>query len=986
MIRQLINSELKNIQLIVITLVLLCNPAFSQNPSDLDLAFQPAVFGDVVYGFHDPVPYTMAVQSDGKIIIGGYFVRYNGVVKNRIARLNYDGTLDNSFEIGPNMTGNILGDNVVKSIIIQPDGKIIIGGFFYDNAIFYGGIFRLNQDGSRDNSFMVGTNTNKSIDCMALQPDGKILIGGLFTSYNGTSVNHIVRLNSNGTLDNTFNIGTGFDNNISCIALQADGKILVGGGFTSYNGIAKNKIVRLNSNGTVDNTLKIGTGFSQSYDWVTNIGIHYDGRILVSGNFNNYNTQPVKSFFRLNPDGTIDRSFTAAIPASPQKFIILPGDKILMGGLSLATLIRLNGDGSVDNNFITHSQNYDIQGITAQPDGRILVSGLFNNYQNKGYNKLFRIIGDPSYYNKINGCVFEETNNDCLKNNGEKAIKTLVVKALPGPYYGSTDSSGQYSIKVDSGSVSYNVTQQYNDINSVFMENKCAISHTVALKGAFKDTSSFDFADTVKQCHLLNISIQATRMRRCFINPTYINYCNYGNSDAEGVRIKIKYPEYIIPVNSDPMWTYKDGDSVFYNLGTIPAGFCGKITLTDSVICGDENIRGFTQCIKANISPTSNCIEENPAWDRSSITVDGIALLDSSSFFIRNIGKGNMAIARGFRLYENDTLIYNGDIALKSGEQINVKYPNEGKTIRLEADQDPLHPGKSLPRAIVENSLTSPVAIPGGNVTTSPQDDLDEEIAITCNTIIDSYDPNDKQAMPSGIGAIKQIAPGEELEYTIRFQNTGTDTAYTVRVVDTLDVNLDVSSLTQGASSHPYSLGITGKGQAVLSFNFNYIKLPDSTTNKVRSQGLVSYRIKIQDGVSIGTLIHNKAYIYFDYNSPIITNETMHTLGTTIGEDLAKGTKVKVGNIITEINNKHNSLNLYLYPNPATDEINFRVNGATSKKYKLACMNSIGHQIGCYEFNIEEFRINITNYQIGIYFYTLKDENGNSSHGKFMIE
>jgi uncharacterized delta-60 repeat protein len=203
---------------------------------------------------------TTAIQADGKIIIGGFFTSYNGTAINRIARLNADGSLDTGFN--PGMGAN----NTITTTAIQADGKIIIGGGFTSyNGTAINLIARLNADGSLDTSFNPGTGANSAITTTAIQADGKIIIGGAFTSYNGTAINRIARLNADGSLDTGFNPGMGANNTISTTAIQADGKIIIGGAFTSYNGtVARNRIARLNADGSLDTGFNPGTGAVQS--------------------------------------------------------------------------------------------------------------------------------------------------------------------------------------------------------------------------------------------------------------------------------------------------------------------------------------------------------------------------------------------------------------------------------------------------------------------------------------------------------------------------------------------------------------------------------------------------------------------------------------------------------------------------------------------------------------------------------------------------
>jgi len=246
-------------------------------------------------------------QSDGKLLISGFFTTYNGAPANKIVRLNSNGTIDNTFS-GSTSTAYV---QTIQNIALQSDGKIILCGNMTSR-----GIERLNSDRSHDSSFTttVGTGFNAYTYMSAVQSDGKILVGGDFTSYSGVTANRIIRLNSNGTIDNTFNIGTGFNDHVFNIDIQSTGKIIVSGDFTSYSGVTSNKIIRLNTDGSIDNTFNIGTGFGDTEEendgnsQVLNVNFQTNGQILVAGNFTLYNGSAVKNIVRLNSDGTLDTS------------------------------------------------------------------------------------------------------------------------------------------------------------------------------------------------------------------------------------------------------------------------------------------------------------------------------------------------------------------------------------------------------------------------------------------------------------------------------------------------------------------------------------------------------------------------------------------------------------------------------------------------------------------------------------------------------
>ncbi|MGE0637851.1 MAG: leucine-rich repeat domain-containing protein, partial [Bacteroidia bacterium] len=161
-----------------------------------------------------------------------------------------------------------------------------------------------------------------------------------------------------------------------------------------------------------------------------------------------------------------------------------------------------------------------------------------------------------------------------------------------------------------------------------------------------------------------------------------------------------------------------------------------------------------------------------------------------------------------------------------------------------------------------------------------------DNLTSDCNILIGAYDPNDKQVasqnfQQNGYLMSEEVLPDAPLSYLIRFQNTGNDTAFTVVVRDTLSQWLNPVTVVTDVASHSYQFSISGRG--VLEWKFNNILLPDSFVNEPASHGFIKYRVLMHDTIPIGTQIRNKAEIYFDYNDPIITNETVSTLSLSAG-------------------------------------------------------------------------------------------------------
>ena len=314
------------------------------------------------------------------------------------------GSLDNTFDNGP----SAITYGIIYSTIIQLDGKIIVGGSFYTTSgKWVLNLTRLNPDGSLDMSFNTGTGANDTVKAIVLQPDGKIIIGGEFYNYNGTQINRIARLNSDGSIDTSFNPGQGPNDDILNISLQNDGKIIISGYLYTYNGSVINRMARLNADGSLDTAFKLGI---IPTNWIQRTLIQPDGKILIAGSFN-YNNGRVA---RLNADGSLDSTFNIGIATDQLESMLLqPDGKIILGGQFLNfngsgknNIVRLNTDGSVDASFnpglnLTHDNGGvkligSISTMSLQPNGKIIIGGWFDTFNGIIRNNIARLNVDGS--------------------------------------------------------------------------------------------------------------------------------------------------------------------------------------------------------------------------------------------------------------------------------------------------------------------------------------------------------------------------------------------------------------------------------------------------------------------------------------------------------------------------------------------------------------------------------------------------------------
>jgi len=351
-------------------------------------------------------------QADGKIIIGGWFSGYNDIEKNRLVRINPDGSMDESF----NQTFlSSSGNAGVTALAIQPDGKILVGGNFdvlSSGNLESEGLLRLNPDGTIDSTFLSSASNlfcSNEIYSISVQSDGKIILAGDITFCLGNPLNNnenILRLNSDGTIDDTFTAEideTGLPGTaeIYNTIIQPDGKILVSGYFNESNGVSSPYLTRLNPDGSNDTSFNIGTGFD---DDVNDIALQTNGKILVVGDFDNYNGSLHSKIIRLNPDGSTDTSFDVGLgpqnefsPGSasssnledvsvqPDGKIIVSGGFNLFDGTTVSQVARLNNDGSLDNTFnnsISSPQFPTVLNTRVLNDNSILYTGSFDEFLN----------------------------------------------------------------------------------------------------------------------------------------------------------------------------------------------------------------------------------------------------------------------------------------------------------------------------------------------------------------------------------------------------------------------------------------------------------------------------------------------------------------------------------------------------------------------------------------------------------------------------
>lgn len=308
------------------------------------------------------------------------------------------GTLDLTFDpqAGPN--------NWVYCMVEQPDGKVIIGGDFTSyNGVPRNRIARINPDGSLDASFNPGAGPDATVSAIALQADGKLVVGGWFNNFGGGASNRLVRLNSNGTVDGSFSVGAGFPSNVEVVQVMTDGRILVGGAFWAYDGQPAGRLVMLQPDGQRDASFNGNLGSGADYT-VKHMAIMADGRIAIGGEFTAWNGSPAGGMVMLNATGAPSAGFSVGSGANGAVRTVLPlpdggllvgGDFTMWNGVPRVRLVRLHSTGALDAAWGAASgTSSTVRHIYRQADGRFVVAGSFTTLFGANRVRVARLLPD----------------------------------------------------------------------------------------------------------------------------------------------------------------------------------------------------------------------------------------------------------------------------------------------------------------------------------------------------------------------------------------------------------------------------------------------------------------------------------------------------------------------------------------------------------------------------------------------------------------
>ncbi|MEM7037394.1 MAG: hypothetical protein AAF570_10475, partial [Bacteroidota bacterium] len=524
---------------------------------------------------------------------------------------------------------------------------------------------------------------------------------------------------------------------------------------------------------------------------------------------------------------------------------------------------------------VVHSEYSNFRQLIRLPD-HSYVQAIFTEAINVPSHELMLSPQDSTgrmESHQVSGQVYADLNANCQFDGNDYPIPGQLISisnpALQVRQYVVTDSTGHYQARTTTGDSRISIVNPAD-----FLTPLCPWrSHDLQFDGWSQTADNQDFAVQVDaQCPYMWVELSTSFIRRCFDGVYFLDYANYGTETAESAHIILALDTHLLfrsanhPHTVDPTTGH-----LRFDLGNVAPGTVGQIVIEYYASC--EAAFGITHCSEAHIYPDTSCDPVDPNWDGSSVQVTGTCEVGNVvQFRVENQGQSDMSQSGGLLVIEDDLLKNQTIFQLPAGQDTTFRIAGNGSTWACLAEQSPGHPGQRRPIAVVEGCGTQPDgSFSVGFASQFFEDDRPAYLSIDCRANIGSYDPNDKRAIPEGVGADHAIPPNTQLEYKIRFQNTGTDTAFTVVIRDTLQPGLELETVRMLSASHPYRLSIETDEflHEILVWTFDHILLPDSNINEPKSHGFVKFTIEQSPDLAHGTLLSNRAGIYFDFNEVV---------------------------------------------------------------------------------------------------------------------
>ena len=851
--------------------------------------------------------------------------------------------------------GNILWERTfggaqndeAKGLVELADGSLVVVGFTtnflepvtgdWTEDVF---LAKTDADGNQLWTKSVGQPLFKERgNAIALAPNGDLVVAGWRReqqSVPGDRDFYAARLDSDGNLiwSNTYGF-SGLDDEARAMAMTSDGHFVLAGRTTQGQGGA-------------GFLMKIDGGGSPFFLWQKTFDSGTD--------FNGLAADAYGGFF---VSGSKDVTFA-------------------QGDVYLARLDK-NGEHLCD--AVVGKAGADASfGVVATPDGGAAAAGYSFPFFAGSEQNAYLVKADLNclvFTSYLKGNIFRDFNEDCLRDSGEPNLEDWIVKIESPNFsrYAVSNENGDFRLAVDTGQYEVSLFAPNNNWQA------CNGAVSVAVPN-FYDTVGVEVpVQDQFTCPRNEVDIATPILRKCTDNVYTVRYCNAGSAPSTDTRVEVQLDPDLAYVSSsiagfeNPLGS----NNYVFNIGTVPEGECSSFTITAFLTCDNEIVLGRTHCVTAHIYPDTFCVP-SAGWDGSIIGAKALCDGDSVRLSLFNKTANPLTSTLEYVIAEDVIMLtMPGDTnyILDPGElgafaEKNVwTHEANNKTYRIIAQQSPGYPGAGYPTAAIEgcktDTSTNPISL--GYYTMFPEDDADTFVETDCQESNETdYNPTYlKRGHPKGYDAAHYVSPETDLDFLIQFRNTGTSTVQQVIVRDTLSSLLDPATVHPGAASHPYDFEVYGNG--IVQFTLPNINLAPGSS---ASEGFVKFRVSQKPNLECETTILNSAAIYFDFNAPVITNQTFHT--------------VCIDTVFVKTKEIHYpGADVRVYPNPFDQLVNFEVDGVQARTFGLQLYDAQGRLLNSSFFNHPTFRLFRHQLPAGVIFYRLTADGKPVASGKLLV-
>jgi hypothetical protein len=548
----------------------------------------------------------------------------------------------------------------------------------------------------------------------------------------------------------------------------------------------------------------------------------------------------------------------------------------------------------------------------------VLTSNLVLHYDNGGYCT-------TPFPHQVTGAIRIDTNLNCVADTMENRFPfysiLLFEKGIDSFYYAATGDR-DYEAYLDTGTYAVSIAE----IRSNPYWDFCPPNQTITIDTTINPQVLNWSIEPLFLCPKMEVSLSGSPLRACLGRQIVVNYQNTGTVEATNAYVELTIDSFLTIIGSSEPVVSQVGQVYRFDLDTVSVGVSGQILLNVYANCLTAPQTSYT--IDAHVYPDSFCLSSFP-----NLVITDSCDLDTAYFQVTNYAAAQNAPLL-YWIIEDQTVVDTGFLQLGQGQSLTISYPMDVyQTYQLVVDPHSNNYAASYVLSCTGDSIYTPALY-------EPNHQL-AYVSTMYRGTVNSYDPNIKVAEPEGYSADHYILPNTSIDYTIHFQNTGTDTAYQVIILDTLSAHLDVASLELKGASHGYTwrfMPYNAVGYSILEFRFDNILLVDSVANEPASHGFINYKIQQKANLPNFTRVENSASIYFDQNAPVKTNTTFHTICDTCHLFM-----ITDNSVITNVDKMtYSNWRVKVYPNPVSGtQLTIEQSSATISEIELYTLSGI---------------------------------------------